>query len=223
LLFDASGSMKNKRQKVAEAAASFFKTANKDDEFFPIEFNDRAKLAISFSPEAGEIYSRIAATKPSGQTALLEAMHLALHQMRNARNLRKALVVLSDEGDNWSRHKASEVKNALLESDVQVYALGIFDPDAATHHPPEERDGPELLDYFAGQTGGHLYTVSDVGDLPAISERISRELRNQFLLGYSPTHAARDGKFRHVRVKLSVLKEMPALRAYYRPGYYGIQ
>jgi VWFA-related protein len=221
LLFDASGSMKNKRQKVSQAAASFFKTANKEDEFFLVQFNDWAKLVVPFTPDVDEVYSRIAGVRPYGRTALLDGVHVGLQHMKKARNLRKALVILSDGGDNWSRHNVREVKNALLESDVQVYAMGIFDADSASHHAREEREGPTLLDDLAGQTGGLLYSVTNIDDLPAISARISRELRTQYLLGYSPTHPVRDGKYRRVQVKLAVPKEMPGLRAYYRPGYYG--
>jgi Ca-activated chloride channel homolog len=221
LLFDASGSMRNKQRRVSEAAAAFFKTANKDDEFFLVEFNERAKLAVPFTPDVEELYARIVRTRPYGQTALLDAMHLALRQMKGARNLRKAIVVLSDGGDNWSRHTVRAVKNELLESDVQVYAMGIFDEvDSNAHQTPEERNGPLLLEELARQTGGRLYAVNDIDDLPAISARISRELRTQYLLGYSPTHPTRDGKYRRVQVKLAVPKEMPELRAYYRLGYY---
>jgi Ca-activated chloride channel homolog len=222
LLFDASGSMKNKKQKVSQAAASFFKTANQEDEFFLVQFNDRAKLVVPFTPDVDELYSRIAGVRPFGRTALLDGIHMGLQHMKKARNLRKALVILSDGGDNWSRHNVREVKNALLESDVQVYAMGIFDPDSASHSAREEREGPILLDNLTGQTGGLLYRVNNIDDLPAISTRISRELRTQYLLGYSPTHPARDGKYRRVQVKLAVPKEMAGLRAYYRPGYYDV-
>ncbi len=142
LLFDASGSMKNKKQKVSEAAASFFKTANSEDEFFLVEFNDWAKLVVPFTSDVDELYSRIARVSPFGRTALLDGIHVGLQHMKKARNLRKALVILSDGGDNWSRHNLREVKNALIESDVQVYAMGIFDADSAIHHTREERDGP---------------------------------------------------------------------------------
>lgn len=220
LLFDASGSMKNKREKVAEAAAAFLKTANKDDEFFLVAFNDRAKLALPFTSDTQEVYSRIVSIKPFGKTSLLDAVSLGIRHMKHARRARKALVILSDGGDNWSRHGRREVEYALLESDVQVYAMGIFDSDLATRHPQEERDGPALLDNLALQTGGRLYSVSDIATLPAISERISRELRSQYLLGYRPRHPPQPGKYRRVQVKLSLPPEMPPLRAYYRQGYY---
>ncbi len=140
LLFDDSGSMKKKKGKVSEAAAAFFILANKEDEFFLVEFNDRAKLVVPFTGDVDELSSRIDASKPFGRTALLDGVHLALRYMKHARNLRKALVLLSDGGDNWSRHNLREIKNALLESDVQVYAMGIFG-EQIRRHPTHEKSG----------------------------------------------------------------------------------
>ena len=220
LVFDSSGSMHNKMRKSSEAAATFFKTANTDDEFFLVEFSEHAKLTVAFTPDSSEIYRRIAHIRPFGRTSLLDAIHLALGQMKSAHNLRKAIVILSDGGDNRSRFTTSEVKNAMLESDVQVYAMGIFDPEEIRRKTSEEEKGPRLLDELAEQTGGRLYSVDNLDDLAVISARIGNELRNQYLLGYSPTDGSRDGKFRRVRVNLSAPPDMPNLKAYYRHGYY---
>jgi VWFA-related protein len=220
LLFDTSGSMVNKIRKSSEAAATFFKTANPDDEFFLVEFNDRPKLTVPFTPDSDLIYRRIAHTRPYGRTSLLDAIHLAMLQMKSARNLRKAIVIVSDGGDNRSRFTSSEIKNAMLESDVQLYAMGIFDLDDMRKHPQEEQNGPQLLDELAEQTGGRLYTVDKVDDLDSISARISNELRNEYLLGYSPNDDSRDGKYRRVKVKLDMPDGTPDLRVYYRHGYY---
>jgi len=220
LLFDASGSMQNKMRKSSEAVASFFKTANAEDEFFLVEFNERPKLAISFTRDWDDIYRKVARIRPFGRTSLLDAIHLASEQMKNARHIRKALVILSDGGDNRSRYTPSEIKNALLESDVQVFAMGIFDPDDSPKRTPEEANGPRLLDELAEQTGGRLYSVDKLDELASISARIGNELRNQYLVGYSPGNAVRDGKYRHVKVKLVAPDGMANLRTYYRHGYY---
>ena len=220
LLFDTSGSMANKMRKSSEAAATFFKTSNADDEFFLVEFNERPKLTVPFTPDSDLICRRIAHTKPYGRTSLLDAIHMAMVQMKSARNLRKALVIVSDGGDNRSRFTAGEIKDAMLESDVQLYAMGIFDMDDMHKHPQEEQNGPQLLEDLAEQTGGRMYTVDTIDDLESISARISTELRNQYLLGYSPRDDARDGKFRRVKVKLDAPPGMPDLRVYYRHGYY---
>jgi Ca-activated chloride channel family protein len=140
--------------------------------------------------------------------------------MKGAHNLRKAIVILSDGGDNRSRFTVSEVKNAMLESDVQMYAMGIFDPEEIRRKTSEEEKGPKLLEILAEQTGGRLYYVENLDDLTTISARIGTELRNQYLLGYSSTNSSRDGKFRRVRVNLSAPPDMPNLKSYYRHGYY---
>lgn len=215
-LFDASGSMRSKMKKSAEAAAAFFRTTNPEDEFFLIEFNDRARLIEPFTSDSDVVYRQIAATRPNGRTTLIDAMYLAVRQMKKARHMRKAIVILSDGGDNWSRRSAHELRSALLEADVQVYAMGIFDQEMRTE---EERNGPRLLDELTEETGGKLYPVENLEELPYISERIGRELRSQYLLGYHPTNTARDGKYRQVVVKLAT-PDARDLRTYYRRGYY---
>ena len=219
LLFDASGSMRPKMLKATEAAAAFFHVANPEDEFFLVEFNDRARLLVPFTQDAGEVYAEIARTRPTGRTSLVDAVLLAVTQMKKARNPRKALVVFSDGGDNWSRHSVREIRNALLESDVQVYAMGIFDPDFTRSHPIEERNGPALLDELSTLTGGRHFPVEQLDTLPEISERIGRELHSQYVLGYYPANAARDGKYRQVKVVLD-LPGARDLHTSYRHGYY---
>jgi len=222
LLFDASGSMRPRIRKAAEAGAAFFRAANPDDEFFLVEFNDRAHLVVPFTTDINEIIGTIAHTHPVGRTSLIDAIYLACGQMKKARHTRKALVIVSDGGDNWSRHSIGEIRNLLLESDLQVYAMGIFDPDYERDRSIEERNGPALLDDLAALTGGRHFPVDEPNQLPEISERIGRELHNQYLLGYYSTNRERDGKYRHVKV---VLQEPPAadLRTSYRTGYYGPQ
>jgi Ca-activated chloride channel family protein len=220
LLFDISGSMRNKIKKSTEAAAAFFKTSNPEDEFFLVEFSDRPKLTVPFTSDPDEVYQRIAHAKPFGRTSLLDAIHMAMGEMKHARNLRKALVIVSDGGDNRSRHTEREIKNAMLESDVQVYAMGIFDPSDTTKQSVEEQRGPRLLEELADQSGGSEYPVTSLDDLPSISAQIGNQLRNQYLLGYSPTNAERDGKYRIIRLTVTPQTDIPDLRVYFRHGYY---
>jgi Ca-activated chloride channel homolog len=219
LLFDISGSMRNKIKNATEAAGAFFKTSNPQDEFFLIEFSDRPKLKVPFTSDPAEVYDEIARTRPFGRTSLLDAIHLAMVTMKQARNSRKALVIVSDGGDNRSRHTEREIKSEMLESDLQVYAMGIFDP-ADVRHSVEERNGPQLLTELADETGGREYPVASLNDLPVISTRIGNQLRSQYLLGYSPLNAARDGKYRVIKVRLSSQAKTSDLRVYYRHGYY---
>lgn len=220
LVFDASASMHNKLHKSSEAAAAFFKTANPEDEFFLVEFNERPHLAIPFTFDSEELYRHIVRTRTVGRTSLLDAIHMAVQQMKKAANTRRAIMIVSDGGDNCSRYSVGQIKNALLESDVQIYAMGIFDEDSPKKRPPEEVNGPKLLNELAELTGGKNYPIDDLNDLPRISERIGLELRNQYLLGYTPANQERDGKYHSIRLDLVPPDGMPALRAQYRQGYY---
>jgi Ca-activated chloride channel family protein len=219
LLFDSSGSMQNKMTKSLEAAAGLFKVSNAQDEFFLVEFNDRPKMSVPFTFDADQLYQRMVRTRPFGHTSLYDAVHLALGQMKKAANPRKALVILSDGGDNRSRHTLPEIRGLLLESDVQVYAMGIFDPEDVPNRPREELNGPRVLDELAEESGGRHYRVTNVNDLPEISTQIGLELRSQYVLGYSPSNGERNGKYRRVSVKLSP-EGGPRLRMDYRRGYF---
>lgn len=220
LLLDVSGSMRPKMTKAVEAAAAFFRTSNTQDEFSLIEFSDGAKLCIPFTRDVDQVTARIGHTHPFGQTALLDAVHLALRSMKSAHNDRKALVILSDGGDNHSRHSATEIKYELLESDVQVFAMGVFDSELGERTPEEERNGPQLLDQLAEQSGGRHYRIENVGDLPAISAKIGSELRNEYLLGYYPDQMRRDGKYHAITLQLQGPELTPNLRTSYRRGYH---
>ena len=144
---------------------------------------------------------------------------MSLLQMKNAQHLRKAVVILSDGGDNRSRYTETEVMEAMREADVQVYAMGIFDLEGRTT-TPEERNGPRLLGNLAEETGGRHFAVGNLDDLPGVCARIGNELRNQYMLGYAPVNAVRDGKYRHIKVVLTDPANTPPLRAYHRQGYY---
>jgi|ERR1700733_8875583 len=220
LLFDISGSMRNKIQKATEAAAAFFKTSNPQDEFFLIEFSDRPKLTVPLTSDADEVYDRIAHAKPFGRTSLLDAIHMAMGEMKHAQNMRKALIIVSDGGDNRSRHTEREIKSEMLESDLQVYAMGIFDPEDTPRHSLEEQNGPRLLNELADESGGREYPVTSLNDLPSISARIGNQLRNQYLLGYTPIKSERDGKYRNISVRVTPQAQIPDLRVYFRRGYY---
>jgi Ca-activated chloride channel homolog len=219
LVYDCSGSMHDKIRKAAEAAQTFFRTANPGDEFFLVEFSDWPKLVTPFTTDAGDIWAHIQRTNPFGRTALLDAIQLSLKQMKKAVNPRKALVVLSDGGDNESRHSRREVEMALVESDVQLYAMGIYSTGDSRKLSSEERNGPKLLEELSDRTGGRMLTVSNAEDLPSISERISRDLRTQYVLGYSPANLLRDGKYHRITVKVN----RADLHVYSRPGYYAPQ
>ncbi|MBM3785597.1 MAG: VWA domain-containing protein [Acidobacteria bacterium] len=220
LVFDASGSMGSKLQKARLAAAQFFKTANPEDEFFLVQFNDKPDLVQPFTTNTEEIQNRLTFTNPKGRTALLDGIYMALNHMKKARNTRKAVLVLSDGGDNSSRYTETEIKNLVREADVQIYAIGLFEMISARGRTPEELAGPGLLNEIAEQTGGRHFPVENLNDLPDVAAKIGMELRNQYVMGYIPTNTNRDGKYRRVQVKINPIRGFPTLRPFWRQGYY---
>ncbi len=151
---------------------------------------------------------------------MLDAIFLALHEMKNTKMQRKALLIVSDGGDNSSRYTESEVRNRVRESDVLIYAMGIFEPDGSRGRSPEELSGPGLLNDITEQTGGRHLPVDDLSEMPDIAAKIGIELRNRYVIGYSPTDTQRDGRYHHVQVKVVPPHGLPALRASWRLGYY---
>ena len=222
ILLDSSGSMKNKKQKSAQAAAAFFRTANTDDEFFLIEFDEHPKLAVPFTKDTDLLSQEINHFRPYGRTSLFDAIHMAVGVMKAARHERKALVIVSDGGDNRSRHTFTAIRSDMLEADVQLYAMGIYDPEGASKSSTEESNGPQLLDNLAELTGGRHFPVLNLASLPDVSTRIGQLLRNRYMLGYNPTNASRDGRYRGVKLDLAAAMD-PGVHVQYRKGYYAPQ
>jgi len=220
VIFDFSGSMANKIGKAREAALQFFKTANPQDEFFLVSFNERAELTSAFTNSIEDLQSRMMLTAPKGRTALLDAIYLGLSQMRGARNGKRALLILSDGGDNHSRYNESDIKRLVKEADTQLYAIGIFDPLGYRNRTPEELNGPSLLGEVTELTGGRVFAVENLNELPDIASKIGMELRNQYVLGYRPSNKAHDARWRKIKIKLRAPKGLPPLNVYSKTGYY---
>ena len=217
VIFDMSGSMSNKIEKARDAVIEFFKTANPEDEFFLIAFNDRPTLISDFTSSVEKVQEQLIYAVPKGRTALLDAIYLGMAKMRQGKHQRKALLIISDGGDNRSRYTENEIKSLVKEADVQIFALGIFDQNPRSD---EERFGPQLLAEVTDITGGRTFTVDNPNELSDVATKIGVELRNQYVLGYRPSKPARDGKWRKVRVKLNAPKELPQLSVYAKAGYY---
>jgi Ca-activated chloride channel family protein len=217
IIFDLSGSMTDKINRARSSILEFLRTANPQDEFFVIGFNDRPELITDFTSNVDNIESRLLTVKAGHRTALLDAIYFGLNKMRQAKNERKALLVVSDGGDNRSRYTENEVRAVVRESDVQIYSIGIFDQYAPTR---EEQLGPILLHDVSEETGGQLFRVDDLADMADIATKISAELRNQYVLGYRSEDAKRDGKWRKLKVKLVPPEGLPQLTVHARTGYY---
>jgi Ca-activated chloride channel homolog len=212
--------MGSKLMKSRQAVTQFLKTANPEDEFFLVCFNDRPELLVSLTPDTEEIQNRLTFTQAKGRTALLDGVYMAMNHLKKAKNPRKALLIISDGGDNSSRYTETEVRNAVRESDVQIYAIGIYEPMASRGRTPEEMGGPSLLRELSEQTGGKDFGVDNLAELPDVAAKIGLELRNQYVLGYTPKNLVKDGKYRRVQVKLVKTVGLPPLKPAFRTGYY---
>jgi Ca-activated chloride channel family protein len=220
VILDCSGSMKNKISEARNAAVEFLRTANPQDEFFLVSFNGHAELTTTFTNSVDDLQGRMMSTSPKGATALLDAIYLGLSQMRGARNARRALLILSDGGDNHSRYSQSVIKRLVKEADTQIYAIGIFDPFENRSRTPEELMGPFLLGEITEMTGGRVFALGNLNDLPYIAKSLSTELRNQYILGYRPSNKGHDGRWRKIKIKLRAPQGLPPLNVYSKSGYY---
>ncbi len=207
LLFDTSGSMKNRLAASVEALRLIFQTTLPGDEFFVVQFSDRARLLGGFTAQPEEIHYRLGAMEAKGWTALLDAIVLGTHQMRSARNQRRALLILSDGNDNNSRFSGSEVRNIVIEGDLRIFGVNLFQRS-------------KLLQQLAEETGGEVLVAQNLNDLPDLMERLSRNLRTQYLLGYSTHNPHNDGKYRKVKIEVLPPPGFPRLHASWRRGYY---
>jgi len=217
VIFDSSGSMSSKMERAKEAVIEFFKTANPQDEFFMITFNDEPDEITDFTNSVDEIQNRLVFAIPRKRTALLDAIYMGISKMRQAKYAKKALLIISDGGDNHSRYTENEIKSLVKEADVMIYAIGIYDRYASA---VEERLGPQLLSDITELTGGRAFTIDNPNDLADVATKIGVELRNQYVLGYRPSKVVRDGKWRKIKVKLLPPKGLPPLKVYARTGYY---
>ena len=220
VIFDSSGSMSSKMDRAKDAVVEFFKTANPQDEFFMITFSDEPETVSDFTSSVDEIQNKLVFAVPRHRTALLDAIYMGVSKMRQAKFAKKALLIISDGGDNHSRYTEGEIKSLVKEADVMVYAIGIYDRYASAM---EERLGPQLLSDITELTGGRAFTIDNPNDLGDVATKIGVELRNQYVLGYRPTKVVRDGKWRKIKVKLLPPKGLPPLRVYARTGYYAPQ
>jgi Ca-activated chloride channel family protein len=202
-VFDSSGSMGNKISRSAEAVDEFFKTTESGDEFLLVRFSDKPQFLTGFTADFGEISKWLHSIKASGWTALNDAICMGIQKMKAAKNPRKVLLVFSDGGDNSSRYSSREIRELVRESGVAVYSLSFF-------------QGSKLLANISDESGGRLIQIHHMKELPDAIEKLSRSIRDQYVLSYYSSNGQNDGKYRRVRVQLS----QPELHISWRRGYY---
>jgi len=217
LLLDLSKSMTDKFDAERGAVSEFFKNANRQDDYFVITFANRPKLVTEATQSLSTIQSGLALATPDGNTALLDAISLGMNRMRSAQYRRRALVIISDGGDNHSRHRLKEIKRLVQDSDVDVYAIGLF--DAGLFKTFEESMGRRWLNELTEITGGHTIPVNDISKLPEAAAAISREIRDEYVLGYRPRNFPVDHTRRKIKVQVVSSTELAPMHATYRAGY----
>ena len=214
IIFDISGSMKDKIGAATNAAATFFKSGNPDDEYFEVKFSDRPQIASDFTTDITRLQSRLLNSPTKGSTALYDAVYLGLNKLKESSNTKRALLLITDGEDNRSRYSFGNVRDFLREQDVQLYAIGILDPVSGA--------GREALSQLTDITGGRSFFPGAAYEMSDICKRISAELKNQYVIGYFSTNTAKDGTFRKLKVKVVTPKgkSIPELGVRHRPGYY---
>jgi Ca-activated chloride channel homolog len=222
LILDLSKSMTNKVETERAAVEQFFQNANPDDDYFVITVSSHPKLIASSTRSIRAIETELGLAVPDGHTALLDAIYLGVEQMQTAHYKRHALLIISDGGDNNSRYKLREIKSILRESDVAVYAIGLF--DTTLFKTFEEYMGKKWLGEITDASGGRTVAIDRLTRLPETAAAISWELRNQYVLGYKPNSIEANGRWRKIKVRVMPHGDTPPsnashLQAYYKRGY----
>lgn len=215
ILLDTSGSMKTKFDLAREALSEFFANSNRDDDYFVITYSTKPTLLADTTQSVDTIESELSNVTPDGSTPLLDAIYLGLNKLKQARHQRRALLIISDGGDNNSRFTRKEIRAMVQESDVQIYAMGIF---GRVNIAIEDVQGKKLLNEISNATGGRAAFFSSPSKMPEVAASFSRELRNQYVLGYRPRDVDHDGKLHKITVKLAATITHP-LQVYYKHEY----
>ncbi|MBI3653283.1 MAG: VWA domain-containing protein [Acidobacteria bacterium] len=217
ILYDVSGSMKERVARSVKALKRFIETSHDDDDFFLIGFNDRAKLVQDFTTSGDQVISHLMFVQPKGSTALYDAAYLAVEKVAQGRHKKKALLIISDGQDNNSRYTYKELRNRVKEADVQIYAIGITDPasDSLVGY------GRSILEEITRMTGGRAFfpNAYNEPELIEICTRIALELRHQYSLGFYPSDTSSIGKWHKLQVKINPPKGLGRLSVNYKDGY----
>jgi Ca-activated chloride channel family protein len=197
LVIDHSGSMGPKLTSVIEAARTFARSSNAEDQMFVVNFNEKVTFGlpagIGFTNRASELERAIWATPAAGQTALYDAVAEGLERSRAGGPEKKVLIVVSDGGDNASRLSLPEVLKEVSQSSAIVYTIGIFDEEDPDRNP-------EVLLRLARATGGDAFFPAQFNEVVTVCERIARDIRNQYTIGYVSTSSGPTGALRAIRL-----------------------
>lgn len=211
IILDVSGSMSNNLLSARNSVVRFLTHGTSRDEHFLLGFNDHVGLVQGFTAGTDGIRNRLSFLQAKGRTALYDAIYAGLQKLSEARNEKKALIVITDGEDNSSRYTFSDLKEFARETDAQIYVIG-------------ERGklgyGPALISEIVSLTGGRAFFPDNLKALDYYVDLIHTELRTQYLLGYIPTHGSSDGKWHKVQVRLEPPPGLPKLTVRAKEGYY---
>lgn len=218
LILDLSGSMRDVLGPAKDAVRAFLATSNPDDDFFLMTVSTNPQVATSFTSETGQLERNLYPAQATGSTALIDTIYMGLQQIRKARSARRALLVVSDGMDNHSRYSKPELMSLALETDAQIYTIAIDDIPRSKKpiEVTEARRGLAFLDELSQKTGGLHFTVMSSSDINNAALKLSRALRNQYVIGYQPQNVPRYDKWRRIHVKV----DLPNVNVYARNGYY---
>jgi Ca-activated chloride channel family protein len=218
VIFDISGSMKDKISIARDAAVTFLKTGNPDDEYFLVEFANRPEVAEDFTTDISKLQNRLIFAPAKGMTAMYDSVYLGLEKLKEGANPKKALLLITDGEDNRSRYTFSNVKEFVKEQDVQIYSIGIV--DAFNSQLGTGRSGRAMIEELSDLTGGRAFFPDSVYELEDICTKIAIELKNQYVIGYESTNEAKDGKWRKLRMRVNPPPGLPRLNIRSKTGYY---
>ena len=198
LVVDNSGSMKPKRHDVIAAAFAFARSSNPQDQMFVVNFNEKVSFGlpgdVAFTDQAAQLQVALSSVAADGETALYDAVAIALEHLKKGTRDKKVLIVISDGGDNASKHKLTEIMTLIGQPDATVYTIGIFDAQDGDRNPG-------VLKRLAKDTGGEAFLPESLTDVTPICERIAHDIRNQYTIAYVPTNRNRDGSYRAIKVQ----------------------
>jgi len=218
VIFDVSGSMKDKISTARNAAATFLKTGNPEDEYFLVEFANRPEVAADFTTDVTKLQSKLLMAPAKGMTAMYDSVYLGLEKLKEGSNPKKALLLITDGEDNRSRYTFQNVKDFVKEQDVQIYGIGIVDDWSS--QLSAGHTGRAMIEELADTTGGRAFFPDSVYELEDICTKIAIELKNQYVIGYHSTNGAKDGKWRKLRLKVNPPKGIQHLNVRSKQGYY---
>ncbi len=221
VIFDVSGSMSgDKIRRAREALSRFIQTSHNADEYFLIAFNSRAQLLLDKTRDGNAVLDKLTFVQTRNNTALYDACYLGVEKVQRGAHPKRALLLISDGQDNDSRYTFSEVRRLLKESDVVLYGIGILSGSDAGSGLGMEGQG--ILDELANVSGGKAFFPRTAAEMDDIFEQIALELRHQYSIGYKPPNFVNDGKWHHIKVKVTPPRGLPRLIVRSKDGYYSL-